>query len=278
MAFISYAQNFEDVMLWRALKHIDKGFYIDVGSAWPELHSVTKAFYDYGWRGINIEPNPSFRDEYLRDRKNDTNLFVALGDAPGESEIYFVTNTGLSSLRKNIAESHLNSGRAIIKSKVEVKTLASICEQYAKNRDIHFLKIDVEGFETDVIKGNNWERFRPWILVIESTIPMSQVENYLEWEQIILKANYQFAYGDGLNRFYVAREHSDLLPVFKYPPNIFDSFTPINQVLIENEVKQLNLQILELENKLKLSEKELQQIYSSVYWKITLPLRHFLKK
>lgn len=58
MSFISYAQNYEDVMLWRALKHIANGFYIDVGAAWPDKHSVTKAFYDRGWRGINIEPNP----------------------------------------------------------------------------------------------------------------------------------------------------------------------------------------------------------------------------
>lgn len=29
--FISYAKNFEDVMLHRALADVDKGFYIDVG-------------------------------------------------------------------------------------------------------------------------------------------------------------------------------------------------------------------------------------------------------
>jgi len=60
MTFVSYAQNYEDVMLWRALKHIENGFYIDVGAAWPSEHSVTKLFYDEGWRGINIEPNLEF--------------------------------------------------------------------------------------------------------------------------------------------------------------------------------------------------------------------------
>ncbi len=57
-AFTSYAQNFEDVMLWRALRHIDQGYYIDVGAWSPELDSVTKAFYEHGWHGINVEPNP----------------------------------------------------------------------------------------------------------------------------------------------------------------------------------------------------------------------------
>ena len=58
MSFISYAQNGEDVMLTRALKHIERGFYIDVGANHPSDDSVTKAFYDRGWRGLNIEPLP----------------------------------------------------------------------------------------------------------------------------------------------------------------------------------------------------------------------------
>jgi len=58
MTFISYAQNYEDVMLWRALKHVERGFYIDVGACSPDQHSVTRAFYEKGWHGINVEPNP----------------------------------------------------------------------------------------------------------------------------------------------------------------------------------------------------------------------------
>src|SRR4051812_19442188 len=56
MTFISYAQNYEDIMLFRALRHVADGFYVDVGANSPDEHSVTKAFYERGWRGINIEP------------------------------------------------------------------------------------------------------------------------------------------------------------------------------------------------------------------------------
>jgi hypothetical protein len=55
-AFVSYAQNFEDVMLWRALRSLESGFYIDVGANDPTIDSVTKAFYASRWHGINIEP------------------------------------------------------------------------------------------------------------------------------------------------------------------------------------------------------------------------------
>jgi hypothetical protein len=57
MSLISFAQNFEDEMLWRALKQVNDGLYIDVGARPPDLDSVTRTFYDYGRRGINVEPN-----------------------------------------------------------------------------------------------------------------------------------------------------------------------------------------------------------------------------
>lgn len=56
MAFISYAQNFEDVMLWRALGHVPKGTYIDVSAQPPMIDPVGKAFHELGWRRIHAEP------------------------------------------------------------------------------------------------------------------------------------------------------------------------------------------------------------------------------
>ncbi len=40
MTFISYAQNFEDVILRRALQGVDKGFYMDVEAWLPDQDSV----------------------------------------------------------------------------------------------------------------------------------------------------------------------------------------------------------------------------------------------
>ena len=54
MSIVSYAQNFEDVMLWRALGKVENGFYIDIGAQHPVIDSVSKAFYDNGWRGIHV--------------------------------------------------------------------------------------------------------------------------------------------------------------------------------------------------------------------------------
>ena len=92
MTFISYAQNFEDIMLWRALKHIENGFYIDVGAWSPDLDSVTRAFYERGWRGINVEPNPEFHAQLLARRPRDINMLLAVSDTSGTQIMNFLSN------------------------------------------------------------------------------------------------------------------------------------------------------------------------------------------
>ena len=52
--FVSYAQNFEDVILNRALKSVTNGFYIDIGAEDPVTDSVSLAFYNKGWRGVHV--------------------------------------------------------------------------------------------------------------------------------------------------------------------------------------------------------------------------------
>jgi FkbM family methyltransferase len=225
MSFISYAQNFEDVMLWRALRQVEKGFYIDVGAWSPDIDSVTRAFYERGWHGINIEPNPEFHSQYLQRRIHDINLCIALGDSSGTLNMNFMSSSGLSTLDDQIAQQHERNGCRGEKKEVNVTTLKAVWDQHVPiNQDVHFLKVDVEGFEAAVLRGNDWTRNRPWIVVVEATLPSSQIESHNAWESILFAANYRFAYADGLNRFYVADEHADLLPTFKYPPNVFDDF------------------------------------------------------
>lgn len=59
MTIISYAQNFEDVRLWRAFSDVTAGRYLDIGTQDPVQDSVSLAFYERGWRGVHVEPTPS---------------------------------------------------------------------------------------------------------------------------------------------------------------------------------------------------------------------------
>lgn len=224
MTFVSYSQNAEDVLLWRALGHVQNGFYIDVGASDPVEHSVTKAFYERGWRGISIEPLPSFHEQFQQQRPGDINLAIAAGAADGELTLYDVPDVrGWASPDQAVAEMHRAEGHAIAELKVPVRTLASVCAEHVRG-EIHFLKIDVEGFEADVLRGMDFARWRPWVLVIEATLPNSRETNHASWEDMVTGQRYRFAWFDGLNRWYVAEEHPELMQHFGIQPNVFDAF------------------------------------------------------
>jgi FkbM family methyltransferase len=236
---ISYVQNFEDVMLERVFKGLLTGFYIDVG-AWDDVaDSVTKHFYDKGWYGINVEPIPVYFNKHQLSRKRDINLNIALLDKPGNSTLYAITDTGLSTFDANYADKHRTKGFQVTELSVDVRTLEAICDEYVKDSPIDFLKVDTEGTELQVLQGGNWIRYRPRILIIEATIPLSHEISHGEWENFVLEHGYLFAYFDGLNRFYVRQEESDLLRHFSCPPNVFDAFIPYSTICAEEKAKNL---------------------------------------
>jgi FkbM family methyltransferase len=222
MTFVSYAQNFEDVLLWRVFKDQGPGFYIDVGAGHPDTDSVTRAFYDRGWRGVNIEPVPEFFLRIEAARPRDVNRRVAVGEAPGQADFFVVPGTGLSTLDAAVAEKCRAAHFDVQAQSVEVTTLAEICRQHVQG-DIHFLKIDVEGAERSVLAGADLGRYRPWVVVVEATAPMSTLPSHDSWEPGLLAAGYRFLWFDGLNRFYAAEErHGDVAVHFQTPVNVFD--------------------------------------------------------
>lgn len=305
---MSYSQNFEDVMLYRALKSVSKGFYIDVGANDPIVDSVTKAFYDRGWRGVNIDPSLKAFASLSAMRPRDVNLNLAVGDADGELVFYDVSVSGWSTLDANIAKKHRDDGVAVSERVVSVKKLLDICEEYAKG-EIHFLKVDVEGAEELVFSGMEFSKFRPWIVVVEATLPNSSTLNYASWEPKILDGGYEFVYFDGLNRFYTAKERHELKDSFLIPPNVFDDYVLYEvyalREQIEEEKQSAKLAALEAEVKIheartsehlahvsaheahvsaheaRVSANEahaqLRGVYESKSWMLTAPLRFLAK-
>jgi FkbM family methyltransferase len=225
MTLVSYAQNCEDVLLHRALRSVSKGFYIDVGAGDPELSSVTKAFYDMGWSGINIEPVPLRYNRLVADRLHDINLAIVIADADEIVPFFAVEGYDeLSTMMVEQASAYQEDGREILESMMQSRTLASVCEEFVRG-EIHFLKIDVEGAELAVLAGADFERFRPWILVVESYWAGEDAPDAKAWEELLLAADYLPVYFDGLNRFFVSAERAEeLTPAFDYPVGIRDNF------------------------------------------------------
>ncbi len=291
--FVSYAQNYEDVYLWRALKHVERGCYIDVGAYDPTTDSVTRAFYERGWRGINLEPTQACFNRLCEARPEDMNLNMAAGSAEGSMTLYEVPGTGMSTPVYENALRAQQSGFSSNAVQVEVTTLNKIWED-SSLCEVHFLKIDVEGGEELVLRGLNLSRHRPWIIVVESTIPNSTQENFASWESILVDGNYSFAMFDGLNRYYVAKERSNLADTLSTPANIFDYFVRsseleacqeterLRQTLqgarqetesVRQETERLRQTLQRARQETELLRGALDTLYQSRSWRYTAPLR-----
>ena len=197
-SFKSYAQNFEDVILYRALGSIRNGFYIDVGAQHPEIDSVSKAFYDLGWRGVHVEPVPYYAELLRKHRPDDLVVEAALSSFTGEIAMTVFPLTGLSTVVERVAEEHLLAGNRAELEQVIVptQTLAMVADEVGC-QDVHWLKIDVEGHEREVLEGWDSSTLRPWICVIEAAHPNSEQSTHLDWEHILIRANYLLVYETG---------------------------------------------------------------------------------
>jgi FkbM family methyltransferase len=195
-----YAQAGEDRKLAEFIGWKSTGFYIDIGAWAPQTDSVTKWFYDRGWSGINVEPVPYYHALLQRERPRDVNLCVAVGAQVGSATMTVMPGTGLSTLAKENADRQDFAQELLV---VSVTTLAEICRDHVPDgTQVDFLKIDVEGWEGEVVAGADWRRYRPTILVVEAVDPRVNAPTWDSWEPILLSAGYGFVEFDGLNRWY----------------------------------------------------------------------------
>ena len=235
--FISYSQNREDVLLWRCFKDIDKGLYIDVGALHPIIDSVTYAFYVKGWCGINIEPKKDAYELLERQRKRDTNINVAITNKIGQQDMYFLPK-GLTTSNKSYAKKYTELNMECKFSQVQTKTLDAVVKDN-NITNVHFLKIDVEGQESEVLQGFSFNIVRPWVLVIEATKPYSTIDSSRCWYDDVINKDYDLVYFDGMNKFFVAKEHSYLSKNFKTPVNFFDNYILYREIKLTNEINKM---------------------------------------
>ena len=240
-SMISYSASFEDVMLYRALKHVQNGFYVDVGASNPLIDSNTAAFYKKDWRGICIEPLPEITVDWALWRPEDLLISALVGSQQGEATLYVyddvsqISTCSVETMERWSQHKKLHDKEIV----VPVVTLNQVMEEFLNERIIHLLCIDVEGSEKNVLDGFDLKKYCPWIIVVEAVLPGTQIPGYEHWEGDVLNAGYTMVYEDGFNRFYLSTKKVELKKHFMYPPNAWDKIIPYKQSLAEESVVML---------------------------------------
>jgi len=195
----SYSQYHEDLIVQSIFRSLENGFYVDVGANHPSILSNTKMFYDRGWHGINIEPNPLLLESFSKERPRDINLNIGISDECGEMDFYRMSADTLSTFSKKSAIDSQGTYKEKIVDviRVNVKPLSSVLEEYCSSKAIDFMSIDVEGYDLIVLKSNNWDLFRPKILVIEINQDEGDIVRFIE------SVGYEIAYKNHTNALFV---------------------------------------------------------------------------
>jgi FkbM family methyltransferase len=181
-ALHSFSQFNEDLLIDLLLGIKAKGIYVDVGANDPSFNSNTKRFYTRGWTGINIEPNKKAYDKIVEQRTNDVNLNVAVSEQEGELTFYNLSNDStLSTLDYATAEMMADRlDLTISTTKVKTIPLEKILNENLNVATIDFMSIDAEGHDVSVLKSNNWEKYRPSLIIVESNHEFFEIRAFMD--------------------------------------------------------------------------------------------------
>jgi len=183
----SFSQEGEDVLLKRIFDHTPNGFYVDIGAHHPFRFSNTKLLYDRGWRGINIDANPEVLPLFEQHRSRDINLNLGVGTLEGKMKYHMFDHPALNSFDDSVLSRLKDRHKKTIE--VQVTSLEQILTVHLpQGMPINFFSIDVEGWDLEVLKSNDWSRFRPTFILVESAqvevVELSKSELYLFLESV----------------------------------------------------------------------------------------------
>lgn len=182
----SFSQAGEDMILANIFRLVQNGTYVDAGAYHPLNGSNTHYFYRFkNWTGINIEPNPNGIAAFNKIRPKDINLNLGISANSNILKYYMVDDIPVMNTfsLKFLQDAGMekNISRVI---DVQTHPLSYILDEYlAKNKSIDLLNVDVEGLDLEVLKSNNWEKYKPSAIISETgleDIETNTTKKYLE--------------------------------------------------------------------------------------------------
>ncbi len=166
----SYSHEGEDMILRRIFEKDGPSFYVDIGAHHPMRFSNTFYFYKKGWSGINIDAMPGSMELFRKTRPRDINIEAAVGSEKREMTFFIYNESALNTFDEKLVQRRSDaSHRIIAREKIIIRPLRDIlAEKMPPETKIKFMSIDVEGFDLEVVRSNDWKLYRPEYVLLES--------------------------------------------------------------------------------------------------------------
>ena len=199
---ISYSQCGEDLIVEFVLNTIgvDDISYLDIGAHHPYYLSNTALFYEKGFRGVCVEPDPTLFKKIKKHRKNDICLNIGIGidDDEEEADFFIMSSKTLNTFSKDQAKEYESYGNQEIISveKIRLQNINAIITENFHNKP-NFISLDAEGMDFEIIKTFDFGKFRPEVFCIETlTYTEDSTERKLEEIMDLMASNEYMIYAD----------------------------------------------------------------------------------
>jgi FkbM family methyltransferase len=168
---LSYSQEGEDLILAALfdLQFSKRRGSTSVSARIIPSYCQTRSFSSMnGWSGINIDAMPGSMLAFQHERPCDINIEAAVGETDKALTFHeFDPPTLSSSCRDQVPEGYFG-WRIVRECQLTTTTLAHLLEQHLPpGKVIDFMSVDVEGFDLQVFRSNDWARFRPAVVLVE---------------------------------------------------------------------------------------------------------------
>jgi FkbM family methyltransferase len=175
----SFSQAGEDVILGGYMTQKQRGFYVDIGAFHPYMLSNTFRFYRKGWSGINIDAAPGSMEAFKKLRPRDINIEAAISETSEQLTYYYLgAGNSMNTFSKEFLTKLGAEGQIKKEINITTRRLDAILEEHAAGKEINVMSIDVEGLELSVLRSNNWDKFRPQLISLESFEVMNEQGDY----------------------------------------------------------------------------------------------------
>lgn len=179
---VSYSQFGEDLFLTYLLGYEKTdGVFVDVGCFQPIVFSNTYIFSQRGWKGLAIDPNPQYRQEWRKYRPGDTFLNLAVSAEKGKKA--YIVNRQYPAMNTVVDEDEVSRFglAAHTISSCDAMPLSEILKQHLRGTQIDLMNIDCEGRDLEVIGTNDFDTYRPRVIAIEDSYgsPDTELNCYL---------------------------------------------------------------------------------------------------